>query len=202
VGDLNGPGDINGTWRQQQQQQHANAHTNNDWDTNLSFVKCDWCSVSYCNEHIVDRGWYKCDECELSSCLQCTSQVFSTTMLYYPPIQICNVMTAGKKCGRRICSNCIWFVGKECSSPSSRQQQESVIPGGKVITDYNVVSIKARGDDDTNNDEKSGSSSSSNRERIHQLIEKEMCCSKCLRHVEFRWRELSVVIDMFDGFVP
>jgi hypothetical protein len=125
-------------------------------------------------------------------------------MLLYSPIQICNVMTAGKKCGRRICSNCIWFVGKECSSPSSQQeQQESVIPGGKVITDYSVVSIKARGDDDTNNDEKrSGSGSISNRERIHQLIEKEMCCSKCLRHVEFRWRELSVVIDMFDGFVP
>jgi hypothetical protein len=208
----------------------------------LSFVKCDWCSVSFCNEHIVDNnilspsnnprrripsselhsiydklnksnqgGWYKCDECELSSCLQCTSQVFSSTMMYYPPIQICNVMTAGKKCGRRVCSNCVWFVGKECtSSSSSQQEQESVIPGGKVISDYNVVSIKAGGDD-VNNDEKrssgSGGSSSSNssisnRERIHQLIEKEMCCSKCLRHVEFRWRELSVVIDMFDGFVP
>ena len=211
VGDLNGPGDINGTWRQRQQQ-HAHATTTtNDWNTNLSFVKCNWCSVSYCNEHIADyRKWYKCDECELSSCLQCTSQVFpTTTMMYYPPIQICNVMTAGKKCGRRICSNCIWFVGKECtSSSSSSQQEESVIPGGKVITDYNVVSIKARGDD-VNNDEKRSSgggggsnSSVSNRERIQQLIEKEMCCSKCLRHVEFRWRELSVVIDMFDGFVP
>lgn len=204
VGDLNGPGDINGTWRQQQQ--HYAPTTTNDWNTNfLSFVKCNWCSVSYCNEHITNNvgGWYKCEECELSSCLSCTSQVFPSIMLCSnPPIQICNVMTAGKKCGRRICCNCVWFVGKECSSSSSsseqQEEEESVIPGGKVSTDYNVVSIKAGG----GGDDSVSSSSISNRERINKMIEKEMCCSKCLRHVEFRWRELSVVIDMFDGFVP
>ena len=30
----------------------------------------------------------------------------------------------------------------------------------------------------------------------------ETCCSKCLRHVEFRWRELAQVQESFLGFMP
>ena len=208
--------------------------TNNDYFDGvlLSFVKCDWCSVSFCNEHVAAVGdvagsattsssqsssWCKCDECNLSSCPTCVSQVFGTTSQKTPQV-VCNVVTAGKKCDRVICLECIWFVGKEegggggglqhqqhqqqqidydsdddddhcnnssayapkgINTPSPHQQQEQVI-----------VSIRAR--DGGNNA----------RRRIQQLKEKEMCCSKCLRHVEFRWRELSVVLDMFDGFVP
>ena len=188
AGDLDGPGDILGAWRE---------CTERNYDF-VSFVKCDWCSVSLCNKHInvynnhnngnkkkEGQGaiWYKCDECNQSSCPECISQVF--------PIQtptICNVVTAGKMCGRQICSNCIWAVGKEGSADDTYVNN---IPGGKIP--YNddssqVVSIRA-------NDEEG-------RRRIELLTEKEMCCSKCLRHVEFRWRELSTVFDMFGGLVP
>jgi hypothetical protein len=209
--DLDGPGDNNilGAWRTTNREC---SERNYDF---VSFVKCDWCSVSLCNEHIdtvyngtrrrgggvegaTCRGrrqdeevWYKCDECNISSCPQCISQVFTI----HPP-QMCHVITAGKKCGRQLCSNCIWAVGKEgpmdnndniddCASGNN-----NIIPGGKIRNDddLEVVSIRARDDKE--------------RTRITRLKEKEMCCSKCLRHVEFRWRELSVVLNMFDGFVP
>jgi len=187
AGDLDGPGDILGAWRE---------CTERNYDL-VSFVRCGWCSVSLCNEHIDvytthtnDGGrrrreqeavWFKCDECNLSSCPQCISQVFPIQ-----PPRSCKVVTAGKRCGRQICSNCIWAVGKEGGDCVS-----SNIPGGKISTDDDssqVVSIRARDDE--------------GRRRIELLKEKEMCCSKCLRHVEFRWRELSAVLDMFDGFVP
>ena len=192
AGDLDGPGDILGAWR------GGGCTAERNYDL-VSFVRCDWCSVSLCNEHIIiDRGrghdevimWYNCDECNLSSCPECISQVFPIQ-----PPQMCKVVTAGKVCGRQICYNCIWAVGKEGDDDIVSNN----IPGGK-ISNYSssssqvVVSIRAR-DDDANEGGRS-------RRRIDQLKEKEMCCSKCLRHVEFRWRELSVVLDMFDGFVP
>lgn len=187
AGDLDGPGDILGAWRE---------CTERNYDL-VSFVRCGWCFVSLCNEHIdiynnqkrrnsssgrKEAVWYKCDECNLSSCPKCISQVFPMQ-----PPQMCLVVTAGKRCGRHICSNCIWAVGKEgddCGDVSHN------IPGGKISNDDSsqVVSIRARDED--------------GRRRIQLLKEKEVCCSKCLRHVEFRWRELSAVLDMFGGLVP
>ncbi|KAL7491686.1 hypothetical protein ACHAWT_001096, partial [Skeletonema menzelii] len=192
-GDLDGPGDILGAWRE---------CTERNYDL-VSFVKCGWCSVSLCNEHIDiynntttdgnyngnrrryksggEAIWHKCDECNLSSCPQCISQVFPIQ-----PPQMCHVVTAGKKCGRQICTNCIWAVGKEGGDSYVCNN----IPGGKISNDESseVVSIRARDED--------------GRRRIALLKEKEMCCSKCLRHVEFRWRELSAVLDMFGGLIP
>eukprot|EP00573_Skeletonema_grethae_P012072 CAMPEP_0201710686 /NCGR_PEP_ID=MMETSP0578-20130828/58756_1 /ASSEMBLY_ACC=CAM_ASM_000663 /TAXON_ID=267565 /ORGANISM="Skeletonema grethea, Strain CCMP 1804" /LENGTH=313 /DNA_ID=CAMNT_0048199717 /DNA_START=471 /DNA_END=1415 /DNA_ORIENTATION=- len=189
AGDLDGPGDILVTWRE---------CTERNYDL-VSFVKCGWCSVSLCNKHIdvynnqqrrrkqrsgrEEAVWYRCDECNLSSCPQCISQVFPMQ-----PPQTCLVVTAGKRCGRQICSNCIWAVGKEGGDSGG---VSSNIPGGKISSNDDlsqVVSIRARDEE--------------GRRRIQLLKEKELCCSKCLRHVEFRWRELSAVFDMFGGLVP
>lgn len=166
-----------------------------DYDL-VSFVtKCSWCSVSYCNEHVGVSGsrnrrrshsntasWYKCDECNLSSCPDCVSQVF----LSPPEARGCGVITAGEACSTNICKRCTWYVGKK------RQcRRDGNVPGGDYSKiqdeDDGIVTVKGDGTD--------------SKVRM-EFEEVETCCSKCLRHVEFRWKELSQVQESFGGFMP
>lgn len=160
----------------------------------VSFVKCSWCSVSFCNAHMhahyqkikhhdgqpKRRMWYKCDECQLSSCPDCVGQIFHTP----PNMEGCNVESAGKICKRMVCSKCIWYVGKE------KRSTESNIPGGDYSQygQSDVVTVNGGDAMDSN--------------KAIQWDEVETSCSKCLRHVEFRWNELARVQESFGGFMP
>jgi hypothetical protein len=190
--------------------------TSREYELPLSFVRCDWCQVSFCNEHGggggygsndyydirwtqrgVDgdgdygargtRSWYECDECNLSSCPDCVSQVFPS---YFPNDDGCRVVTAGKVCRRNVCAACVWVVGRKKQHDGSIAMVENV-PGGdyghirRESTSYDVVTT--RGVDSYGKEE---------------WEECETCCSRCLRHVEFRWRELARVQESFRGFMP
>ena len=161
----------------------------------LSFVKCSWCSVSFCNEHVgvarnrnVEQGqhttpaWYKCDECNLSSCPDCVSQVF----LSPPDMDGCNVVIADNTCHRKICKECTWFVGRK----KNQQNISMNIPGGdytqQIASESAIITVKG----------------SSKETKEIEWEEVETCCSKCLRHVEFRWRELAQMQDSFGGLMP
>jgi hypothetical protein len=104
-----------------------------EYESPLSFVKCSWCGVSFCNEHrggggsddyferrrrhrggdgggggiCGTRSWHECNECNLSSCPDCVSQVF---LLYPPDKGGCRVVTAGRAY-RRIapCASGSWI---------------------------------------------------------------------------------------------
>ena len=144
----------------------------------VAFVKCSFCCVSFCNQHV--ESWHKCDECQLSSCPDCASQVFS----YFPDVERCKVVTAGKECGRTVCTECSWLVGKK------KRVVTDNIPGGDVNQGRQAEIITA----------KRGAA-----KREPQAWEEvEMCCSKCVRHVEFRLRELAQVQDAFGlwGIMP
>ena len=168
----------------------------------LSFVKCSWCHASFCNEHgdryfqerciqsasgvgisRADRErWYKCDECNLSSCPDCVSQVFISR----PNMDGCQVVTAGRNCKRKVCTNCIWYVGRKKQNSDSGSL--SVIPGGNIVrNESNVLTLK-------------GMDGLAFGEEWENDVE--TCCSKCLRHVEFRLKELAGVQESFGGFMP
>ena len=157
-----------------------------------SFVKCSWCSVSCCNEHIDimhqnrngvkgNEPWYKCDECNLSSCPDCVSQVF----LSPPDMDGCKVVTAGKTCHRVVCNKCIWYVGKK------KLDIVQNIPGGDYSRFGNFAEIiTVKGSELLKMDEPI------------DFGEVETCCARCLRHVEFRWKELVQITNSFGGFMP
>eukprot|EP00581_Thalassiosira_minuscula_P004235 CAMPEP_0183744528 /NCGR_PEP_ID=MMETSP0737-20130205/65775_1 /TAXON_ID=385413 /ORGANISM="Thalassiosira miniscula, Strain CCMP1093" /LENGTH=417 /DNA_ID=CAMNT_0025980169 /DNA_START=29 /DNA_END=1282 /DNA_ORIENTATION=+ len=179
------------------------------------FVKCSWCSVSFCNIHVRERygttsttSWYKCDECQLSSCPDCVSQVFVSP----PDVDGCQVVTAGKACRRPVCTKCIWYVGREtqivvgnipagkaCRRPVctkciwyvGRETQIVVgnIPGGDYACrgDSEIVTVKGAEVDNW---------------KFREWEDLEKSCSKCLRHVEFRMKELAQVQDAFGGLMP
>ncbi|KAL9186405.1 hypothetical protein ACHAXT_005643 [Thalassiosira profunda] len=152
-----------------------------DYELFATFVKCSWCSVSYCNEHAeaIATRWISCDECGLNSCPDCFSQVFATPPSNYR----CSVETAGKVCRRKLCWGCTWHVGRR------KQHFARNIPGGDDYSRGNtstIVTVKGTEVSDSN----------------AQWEEVETCCSKCLRHVEFRWRELAHLQESFGGFVP
>jgi len=146
----------------------------------LSFVKCSWCSVSYCSHHLAD--WYKCDECNLQSCRDCISQVFQSP----PDMKGCNVVTAGDTCRRMICAQCTWYVGKKKQQNINRN-----IPGGnyKQASEADIVTIK-------------GSELITKEGNKLEWEEVDTCCSKCLRHVEFRLKELEQMNLGFGGLMP
>ena len=159
-----------------------------------TFVKCSWCSVSFCNEHVdryyekttqdsskvvARRSWYKCDECQLQSCPDCVSQIF----LSPPDMDGCNVVTAGKPCRKNVCNNCIWYVGKE------KQSVIQNIPGGIYPTSGSCDILTIKGENTV-------------REKGLKWQEVETCCSKCVRHVEFRLKELEQVRESFGGLIP
>jgi hypothetical protein len=176
----------------------------------LSFVKCSWCCVSFCNEHgggggsddyferrrrhpggggggiCGMRSWYECDECNLSSCPDCVSQVFP---LYPPDEGGCRVVTAGRACRRSVCAMCVWRVGRK-KQPNGMTTMTEHVPGGdyghlrRESSSYDVVTTRGI---------------ESHREEWEEY---ETCCSRCLRHVEFRWRELTRVHESFSGFMP
>ncbi|KAL7532733.1 hypothetical protein ACHAXR_005580 [Thalassiosira sp. AJA248-18] len=168
----------------------------------VSFVKCSWCSVSFCNQH-VDRyydqkqrgdrppaarrasSWYKCDECQLSSCPDCVSQIF----LSPPDVEGCKVVTAGKVCRRDVCKNCMWYIGKEKKQHDIKEN----IPGGdysQSIESAEIVTMK-------------GVDVLLGGKKVVQWEDGlETSCSKCLRHVEFRLKELAQVQESFGGFMP
>ena len=197
-------------------------------DTPPSFVRCSWCSVSFCDEHGGGRGegrcglpdryferrgrrgrgrergggggggrlWYECDECNLSSCPDCVSQVFP----HPPDAGGCGVVTAGRACRRKVCGGCAWRVGRAKRSIAEmaaenvpdgdyygRQRRASTPSSSSsdIVTARGVRSLRGEG----------------GREAV-EWEEYETCCSKCLRHVEFRWRELAQVQESFLGFMP
>ncbi|KAL7545579.1 hypothetical protein ACHAWF_009150, partial [Thalassiosira exigua] len=111
----------------------------------VSFVRCSWCTVSFCSEHVEGyykrttpspgcRSWYECDECQRSSCPDCVGQVF----LRPPGADGCAVVTAGKRCGRRVCAECVWRVGRR--KPTSVGN----VPGGdyKGGMGYDVITVR------------------------------------------------------------
>lgn len=179
----------------------------------LSFVWCSWCHVSFCWEHVYSRRngyyeqeqrsnksgsstgaqtkrcipWYKCEECNLSSCPDCVSQVFLTSP---PNMDGCGVVTAGKRCRRTVCPQCMWYVGrKKQGSKNSNSILSGNVPGGDYTRLCKTEICTVRGMDLL----------SSNNTCWDEF---ETCCSKCLRHVDFRWRELTRVQDSFLGFMP
>jgi hypothetical protein len=181
-------------------------------DPKTTFVKCSWCNVSFCNLHGGEdangsdgyyykrrprkcdqkcnnssgRLWYQCDECNLSSCPDCVSQVFLT------PIDCteegsCRVVTAGIACNRKLCSKCVWYVGRKRQQPITTGN----VPGGVYRQSSDIVTVRGV------------------ESPLHSIVERpiewedfEKCCSKCLRHVEFRWKELTAMQDSFRGFMP
>ncbi|KAL3815352.1 hypothetical protein ACHAXA_002136 [Cyclostephanos tholiformis] len=188
-----------------------------------SFVKCSWCGVSFCNEHggggdgsddyferrrsrrgggdgndgggsvgiCGMRSWYECDECNLSSCPDCMSQVFPSCP---PNAGKCRIVTAGRACRRSVCASCVWHVGRKGQRPNDDGTTSTMtenVPGGdyarlrRESSSYDVVTIRGI-------DAHIGG----------EWEEHETCCSRCLRHVEFRWRELARVQESFRGFMP
>jgi len=187
---------------------------------NLSFVQCSWCRVSFCAEHAYsaewvlfttrkgqrndedereDNGgrirnptWYKCDECNVSSCPDCISQVFLTSL---PNMNGCRVVTAGKVCHRTVCPQCIWYVGRK--KLSNQSMLTGNVPGGDYskIAKSEICTVRGI-------DLRVSNSSKEQTAGNLEWDEYETCCSKCLRHVDFRWRELAQVRDSFHGFMP
>eukprot|EP00584_Thalassiosira_punctigera_P003712 CAMPEP_0172537828 /NCGR_PEP_ID=MMETSP1067-20121228/9365_1 /TAXON_ID=265564 ORGANISM="Thalassiosira punctigera, Strain Tpunct2005C2" /NCGR_SAMPLE_ID=MMETSP1067 /ASSEMBLY_ACC=CAM_ASM_000444 /LENGTH=98 /DNA_ID=CAMNT_0013323211 /DNA_START=24 /DNA_END=320 /DNA_ORIENTATION=+ len=98
-------------------------------------------------------------------------------------MDVCKVVTAGKTCLKKVCTKCIWYVGRK------KQNLARNIPGG----DYNQSSASditiVKGSETTGSEGQ-------------EWEEVETSCSKCLRHVEFRWKELAHVQDAFGGFMP
>ena len=146
----------------------------------VRFYKCSWCSVSFCEQHcdrFYQEGsyWFKCDECGVQSCPDCWDQLF----LEQPDFGGCQVVTAGERCRRRTCPECTWNVGLKASTES-----ECPIPGGVIRQESEIISIK-------------GNDAASTR-----LVEVEKCCSKCLRHVQFRRNEMDQIAKSFGGLIP
>ena len=99
----------------------------------------------------------------------------------------CNVVTAGNTCRRTMCTQCTWYVGKKKQPSISRN-----IPGGNYKQDTSeadIVTIK-------------GSELSKEENNKLEWEEVETCCSKCLRHVEFRLKELEQMNLGFGGLMP
>lgn len=141
----------------------------------VSFVKCTWCCVSFCNKHFEfssRRGheklyWYQCDVCQRSSCLDCVSQVFNGV----PDAKGCQVVTNGIVCGRKICKDCVWYVG--------------TLKDG--ITSSKVVAIQGN--------------KMSPIEK-NSLSSPEECCPTCHLQVEKRMKEMQEMQQAFMGFMP
>ena len=183
----------------------------------LSFVQCSWCRVQFCLEHVYSRTngyyyqkeakhhgrgqrlhpWYKCEECNLSSCPDCISQVFLTSP---PNMDGCGVVTAGKVCHRAVCPQCIWYVGrKKHGSNNTASMLTGNVPGGDYSKLNRTEIYTVRGID---LQLASKNTSDNGHNNLECWDEFETCCSKCLRHVDFRWRELTQVQDSFHGFMP
>ena len=174
-------------------------------DPKTTFVRCSWCNVSFCNVHgggntngntdgyYYNRRprkddqksnsgrslWYQCDECNLSSCPDCISQVLLTPTDCTEEGSCC-VVTAGKPCNRKLCSNCVWRVGRKRQPITTGD-----VPGGEFRQSSYIVTVRGV-----------------EVERPIEWEDFEKCCSKCLRHVEFRWKELAAMQDSFRGFMP
>jgi hypothetical protein len=77
----------------------------------ITFIKCSWCYVSYCSNHIesgsLGQDWYQCEVCQKSSCPDCVSQVYN----HIPDPMGCQVVSNGRICGRKMCKDCTWCVG-------------------------------------------------------------------------------------------
>ena len=144
----------------------------------VSFVKCSWCSVSFCNKHVVsnfqtfrdsdkEQNWYHCDVCEVSSCPDCVSQVFLRT----PDMRGCPTITSGRVCGRKTCKDCVWYVVK--SKTAGRGSEVVAKQGGAIggIEKVDWTSI-------------------------------EECCPTCVARVKKRMEEMQLLQESFMGFMP
>ena len=195
--------------------------SNRNYDR-LSFVQCSWCRVRFCSEHVYSRNngyyyqrnnkhgrgqllkqkrshpWYNCDECDLSSCPDCISQVFLTSP---PNMDGCGVVTAGKVCRRTVCPQCMWYVGrkKQGSNTTTVSMATGNVPGGDYSKMNRTEICTVRGMDLLLASKNTSVSVYNNLECWDEF---DTCCSKCLRHVDFRWRELTQVQDSFHGFMP
>ncbi|KAL7466376.1 hypothetical protein ACHAXS_006675 [Conticribra weissflogii] len=186
-------------------------------EKNVSFIpKCSWCSVSFCSEHIkphfnpikeshldyrrderslhtchsYHNRWFTCQECNKSSCPDCIGQIFPSI----PNPIGCKVVTAGRVCGRMVCGECTWFVGteicrKNASNKCNGDRVNCAIPGGTIRVDPQNVRVE-RGIDSLQ------ASWNIEWENVEQ------CCSRCVRHVEFRRKELIAVENSFGGLIP
>mmetsp|Transcript_18687 Transcript_18687/g.38811 ORF Transcript_18687/g.38811 Transcript_18687/m.38811 type:complete len:492 (+) Transcript_18687:59-1534(+) len=184
---------------------------------NVSFIpKCNWCSVSFCSEHIKPhfyqikeshldyprderplqlrnsyrKRWFTCHECKKSSCPDCIGEIFPSI----PNPNGCKVVSAGKVCGRMVCGDCTWFVGREkrrknTGNECNGDKVSCAIPGGTIRTDPQNVRVE-RGINGLQ------------ALFITEWEDVEQCCSRCLRHVEFRRKELIAVENSFGGLIP
>jgi hypothetical protein len=149
----------------------------------VTFVKCSWCSVSFCNKHLGfycdehdDDCWYQCDVCQSSSCTDCVSQVFVRP----PSAAGCSVVTRGRVCGRKLCKDCSWYVGKSRNNDRSNSASTSST-SSKVISQQGKM---------MNLGEK---------ERLECVEE---CCPQCQPQVESRMKEMELMQNSFMGFMP
>ena len=150
----------------------------------LTFVKCSWCSVSFCNEHVntyfIERNWcvkhwFQCEDCRLSACPDCVSQVFTTL----PYVKGCQVVTCGKMCGRVICKDCAWYVGWRKQSSHDENKESSTNDILHLVSQQGMAN------------------------RVKEdMGDFEPCCSKCHGKVESRIREMVIVQESFGGFMP
>lgn len=93
----------------------------------LTFVKCAWCSVSYCNKH-AGKQWRRCDECKVSSCPECVSQLFIGSS----DLNECTIVSGGRACGRFLCKGCTWYVGKQTTGNQRIVAQKGLNGGDDV----------------------------------------------------------------------
>jgi hypothetical protein len=144
----------------------------------VSFVKCSWCCVSFCNMHLdsyfsISQGvsneqlWHQCDVCQKSSCRECVSQVFDSP----PDANGCQVVTNRRVCGRKVCSDCMWRVGLLHNESGSFKVVSR--PGGKVSSEEKEL-----------------------------LSNTEQCCHMCRPLLETRMKEMQAMQNSFMGFMP
>ncbi|KAL7480682.1 hypothetical protein ACHAW6_006351 [Cyclotella cf. meneghiniana] len=146
----------------------------------VTFVKCSWCSVSFCNNHlpsfIQERTrspcigkWFLCDLCQLSSCSDCVSQLFVRPI----DLEGCPIVTSGKICGRQLCKDCVWYVGTPRMNTNSNNSSVISQQGG-------MTSLEER--------------------ESWELVE--ACCPQCQPQVEARIKEMQLMQNSFMGFMP
>lgn len=133
----------------------------------VSFVKCSWCCVSFCNKHV--EYWHQCDVCQKSSCPDCLSQVFNGI----PDSNGCRVVTNGRRCGRKICKDCTWYVGTTKKEKVASQSVVSMQGSDKRLDGKDDLPIDA-----------------------------EKCCPTCHVQVEKRMEEIQKMQQSFMGFMP
>lgn len=138
----------------------------------VSFVKCCWCCVSFCDKHMEpyyegkirsEPHWYQCDVCQKSSCPDCVSQVFDSI----PDPQGCQVVSGGRVCAKKLCIDCSWYVG-------TLKNSSEVVAKQGVLT-------------------------STDRESMASIEE---CCPTCRLQVEKRMKEMEDMRNSFMGFLP